>query len=307
MRAILSDLGLGTALRRMAGLRLGLLHQYPPRPLSVSAIGEQGNDSDLPSISIVTPSFNQAAFVGKTVDSVLSQHYPALQYIVQDAVSSDGSQAILANYRGRGVDIIVEADKGQTNALNRGFARSNGEVMAYLNSDDMLLPGTLHMVGRYFRDHPSVEVIYGNRLVVDEQGSEIGRWILPGHDEEVLRFVDYVPQETMFWRRKLWERAGASFDERFHFAMDWDLILRFIRAGAIFNHVPGLFGLFRVHGDQKSQKDFRDRGAREMAELRHEHASGSMHMTQRILRHFAYLWKHKQADAALPAAIRKNG
>ncbi|MBB3133613.1 glycosyltransferase involved in cell wall biosynthesis [Rhizobium pisi] len=307
MRATLSELGVGTTLRRMAGLRLGLFQQYPPRPLSIATIGRSGDDRNLPRISLVTPSFNQTKFVGMTLDSVLAQHYPDLQYIVQDAVSSDGSQAILANYRDRGVDIIVEADKGQTNALNRGFARSSGEIMAYLNSDDMLLPGTLHLVGRYFRDNPSVEVIYGNRLVVDEQGSEIGRWILPGHDEEILRFVDYVPQETMFWRRGLWERVGAGFDERFHFAMDWDLILRFMQAGAVFNHVPELFGLFRVHGNQKSQTDFRERGAREMAELRHAHANGRMNTAQRIIRHIAYLLKHKRADAALQVALRKNG
>ncbi|MGO4199853.1 glycosyltransferase family 2 protein [Rhizobium sp. YAF28] len=298
MRATLSALGLGTTLRRMAGLRLGLFHQYPPRPLSISTIAQSGDDRNLPQISLVTPSFNQARFVSMTIESVLSQNYPALQYILQDAVSSDGSQAILENYLGRGVDIIVEADKGQTNALNRGFARSCGEIMAYLNSDDMLLPGTLHLVGRYFRDNPSVEVIYGNRLIVDELGNEIGRWILPGHDEEVLRFIDYVPQETMFWRRNLWDRAGAGFDEHFHFAMDWDLILRFMRAGAVFNHVPGLFGLFRVHGDQKSQKEFRQRGAREMAELRHSHADGRMNTTQRIMCHIAYLLKHKRADDA---------
>ncbi|WP_259665633.1 glycosyltransferase family 2 protein [Rhizobium binae] len=291
----------------MAGLRLGLFHQYPPRTLSIATIGRPGDDHDLPQISLVTPSFNQASFVGMTLESVLSQNYPALQYILQDAVSTDGSQTILESYRGQGVDIIVEADKGQTNALNRGFARSCGEIMAYLNSDDMLLPGTLHLVGRYFRDNPSVEVIYGNRLVVDEQGREIGRWILPGHDEEVLRFVDYVPQETMFWRRSLWERAGAGFDEQFHFAMDWDLILRFMQVGAVFNHVPGLFGLFRVHGDQKSQKDFRERGAREMAKLRRAHAEGRMNMALRIMRHFTYLLKHKRADAALQVALKKNG
>jgi glycosyltransferase involved in cell wall biosynthesis len=307
MRATISEFGVGITLRRIAGFRLGVFYQYPPQPLSVAEIHGRVDDHDLPLISIVTPSFNQVRFVGMTLDSVLCQNYPALQYVIQDAGSSDGTQAVLDSYRHRGVDIIVEADMGQTNALNRGFARSSGEIMAYLNSDDMLLPGTLHLVGRYFRDNPSVDVIYGNRLVVDEQGREIGRWILPGHDEEILRVVDYVPQETLFWRRRLWERSGATFDERFQFAMDWDLILRFVRAGGVFHHVPNLFGLFRVHGAQKSQKLFRDRGAQEMAELRHAHSSASMNMAQRALHHFAYLLQHKRADAALQAASRKNG
>lgn len=304
MKATLSALGIGTTLRRMARVRLGLFHQYEPRPLSIVTLGAAGDDKNLPMITIVTPSFNQATFVSMTIESVMSQRYPALQYIVQDAVSSDGSQEILEKFQCSGVDIKVETDSGQSNGLNRGFARSSGEIMAYLNSDDMLLPGTLHLVGRYFRDNPSVEVIYGNRLVIDENGNEIGRWILPGHDEEVLRIVDYVPQETMFWRRRLWDRSGAGFNERFHFAIDWDLILRFMRAGAVFSHVPELFGLFRVHGDQKSQKDFLERGAKEMAELRHAYAN--MSMSQRIMRHIKYLLKHKRADAVLQNALKKN-
>jgi GT2 family glycosyltransferase len=298
MRATLSALGLGTTLRRLAGFRLGLFYQYPARSLTVATLVRDGDDHDLPSISLVTPSFNQAHFIAQTLESVLSQHYPALQYIVQDAVSTDGSQAVLDRFRDRAIDIVVEADTGQTNALNRGFARSHGEIMAYLNSDDMLLPGTLHMVGRYFRDHPSVEVIYGNRLVVDEQGREVGRWILPGHNEDIIRIVDYVPQETMFWRRRLWERAGAGFDERFQFAMDWELILRFMKAGGKFEHLPELYGLFRVHGDQKSQKDFRNRGSLEMADLRRRHGSDRMNIVRRIMSHCVYLLQHKRTDAA---------
>lgn len=92
--------------------------------------------------------------------------YPRLQFVVQDACSPDGTEEILKSFLGRGVDISIEPDHGQADALNRGFARTSADVMGYLNSDDLLLPSTLHFVGCYFRDNPSVDVIYGNRLVM---------------------------------------------------------------------------------------------------------------------------------------------
>jgi glycosyltransferase involved in cell wall biosynthesis len=173
---------------------------------------------------------------------------------VQDANSSDGTQQILKRYAAQGANIHIEADKGQTDGLNRGFARTSSEVMAYLNSDDIFLPGTLHLVGGYFRDNPAVDVIYGNRILIDEAKHEIGRWIVPRHDAGVLRFIAYIPQETMFWRRRIWERAGARFDPNLHFAMDWDLVLRFLKAGAVFAHLPELVGIFHVHGQQKHKR-----------------------------------------------------
>lgn len=303
MRARLSAWGLGTLLRRLLGVRLGRLHQYPPRPLSVFRIDPHIDDSDLPCISLVTPSFNHARFVGETIQSVVGQAYPHLQYVVQDACSRDGTADVLRPFSGKGVDIRVEPDEGQTDALNRGFARTTGEVMGYLNSDDLLLPGALHYVGRYFRDNPSVDVIYGNRLIINEDGLEIGRWILPGHDSLVLRFVDYVPQESMFWRRRIWDRVGGGFDTSLHFAMDWDLILRFADAGAVFHHLPGLFGIFRVHGKQKSQADFVARGAKEMANLRFRHSNADMGRARPAVHHWRYLSKHRRADAAFAAGF----
>lgn len=305
VRARLSAWGLGTLLRRLLGVRLGRLHQYPPRPLSVSRIDARADDSNLPCISLVTPSFNHARFIGETIQSVVGQAYPHLQYVVQDACSTDGTADVLRHFRGERVDIRVEPDHGQADALNRGFAHTTGEVMGYLNSDDLLLPGALHFVGCYFRDNPSVDVIYGNRLIINEDGLEIGRWILPGHDSLVLRFVDYVPQESMFWRRRIWDRAGGCFDPNLHFALDWDLILRFIDAGAVFHHLPALFGVFRVHGKQKSQADFVARGAREMANLRSRHLDPDMGRTSLAAHHWRYLSKHRRADTAFAAGFRQ--
>lgn len=306
MRAQLSAWGLGGAARRLLGIRLGRLHQYSPKPISVAEIALPGEGGPMPRISLVTPSFNQVRFVGKTLESVLGQGYPDLEYFVQDACSTDGSVEVIRGNDGRGVTISIERDSGQADALNRGFAKASGEVMGYLNSDDLLLPGMLHRVGAYFRDHPEVDVVYGNRLIVDDEGREIGRWILPGHDGDLLRYVDYVPQESMFWRRRVWERAGARFDEQMHFAMDWELILRFLDAGAVFRHTPDLLGVFRVHGDQKSQASFMARGVREMAALRLRFGGLSAGPVRRLLRHGRYLWAHRVADAEFEKNLSKR-
>ncbi|MGM5050297.1 glycosyltransferase family 2 protein [Tardiphaga sp. 604_B6_N1_1] len=304
IRAWLSALGLGTALRRAFGIRLGRLFQYPPRALSVPSIAAPGLDQNLPSIAVVTPSFNQAAYVGATMESVLSQRYPHLEYIVQDAGSTDGSLDVLAGFADRGVTVVVEPDRGQSDALNRGFARTSAEVLAYLNSDDMYVPGTLHRIGRFFRDNPSVDVVYGNRLVIDDHSREIGRWILPRHDAQVLQQIDYVPQETMFWRRRIWERCGARFDENATFALDWDLLLRFLQQQAVFRHLPWLFALFRAHAAQKTQASFVADGAGEMRLLRLQNRAQSGNYCQRLASHGFFLLAHQQADKQFARELR---
>jgi len=159
-------------------------------------------------------------------------------------------------------------DDGQAHALNLGFARTSGSIMAYLNSDDLLLPGALAYVARYFQAHPQVDAVYGHRVLIDEEGAEIGRWILPPHRDEDLRYADYVPQETLFWRRRLWERVGGRMDESFQFAIDWDLLLRFLDVGARIVRLPRFLGAFRVHRDQKTTRQLASIGAMEMDRLR---------------------------------------
>ena len=130
-------------------------------------------------------------------------------------------------------------------AINRGFAHSTGDIMAYLNADDLLLPGSLNFVAAYFEAHPDIDVVYGHRVLIDADGAEIGRWVLPPHEDEVLSWADFVPQETLFWRRDMGERAGGAMDESFRFALDWDLLLRFRDAGARFVRLPRFLGAFR--------------------------------------------------------------
>ena len=260
-------------LRQWLQPRLGLLYHYPPRPLKIPPkyITEQEKQPPAggwPLISIVTPSYNQSDFIDKTFQSVFDQHYPKLEYVVQDGGSDDGTVEILKKYDDQLAHWESAEDEGQSDALNKGFAHATGNVMAYLNSDDLLLPGALHYVADYFARHSEVDVVYGHRVLVDEYGQEIGRWVMPPHDDAVLSWADYIPQETMFWRREIWEKAGGGIDKSFKFAMDWDLILRFREAGAKIVCLPRFLGAFRVHPHQKTSAEISGQGDREMQQLR---------------------------------------
>ncbi len=255
-------------LKGLLGLRLGSLMQYRSRPLALPArYAEAPLPPDPPVISVVTPSLGQGRFLERTLLSVLGQGYPRLEYVVQDGGSADETVEVLEAYGGRLSHWESRPDRGQTHAINLGFRRTTGEVMAYLNSDDVLLPGALAYVARYFAAHPEVDVVYGHRVVVDEYDGEVGRWVLPPHDGAVLSWCDFVPQETLFWRRRVWERVGG-LDESFRFAMDWDLLLRLRDSGARFARLPRFLGALRVHARQKTLLQLLTVGEREMQRLR---------------------------------------
>lgn len=257
-----------TRVARLLGMRLGVLRQFTPRPMRPFRLPPTpGSTASLPTIAIVTPAMNMSAFVEHTILSVLDQHYRELEYVVMDGGSTDGTAEIIKRYAPLLLHFESGPDGGQAAAINSGFRHTGGEVMGWLNADDMLLPGVLHFVGAYFRDHPDIDAIYGHRLLIDEQGREIGRWVLPPHDEAAFRWFDFVPQETLFWRRQLWERlSGLNAD--FQFAMDWDLLLRMRRIGARLTRVPYYLGAFRVHADQKTSTLVGTRGKREIDALR---------------------------------------
>jgi GT2 family glycosyltransferase len=250
-----------------AEMRLGVLHQHEPRPMIKEPLPARNEVMTLPSISVVTPSYNQAHFLERTLRSVLDQGYTPLEYVVMDGGSNDRSIDIIQRYAERLKYWQSEPDGGLSHALKVGFTHTKGEIMAWLNSDDMLLPGTLDRVGRYFAKHPHVDVVYGHRILIQEQDQQIGRWVLPQHDAEFNRCVDYLPQETMFWRRSAFEKAGG-IDTSFRFAVDWDLILRLQNSGAVFQRLPYFLGAFRVHEAQKSQAEIDSIGAEECLRLR---------------------------------------
>ncbi len=279
--------------------RIGKLDQYVPKDLSFPDHYYQLICIDpAPKISIVTPSFKQADFIERTLNSVFDQKYPNLEYYVQDGGSEDGTKEILEKYSDRLTGWESTPDKGQTNAINLGFAKTTGEIMAWLNSDDIILPGTLAYVADYFNRHPEVDVVYGNRLQIDINDQHIGRWIMPEHEDEVLSWADFIPQETLYWRRSIWEKAGGEVDESFRFAMDWDFLVRLRDSGARFARLPRFMGGFRIHPDQKTSAQMSDIGAKEMNRIR-ERLLGRTPSEKEIFKAVKpYLLRHIVTDLA---------
>jgi glycosyltransferase involved in cell wall biosynthesis len=247
-------------------LELGKLNQHKPEKIKYEDFPEVGTDNYY-TISLVTPSYNQVKFIERTIKSVLNQKYPKLEYCIQDGGSTDGTKKIVAKYKNKLTFFDSKKDKGQSNAINLGFKHTRGEIMAYLNSDDMLMPGSLFYVNKYFQENPDTDVIYGNRIIVDQNDKKIGRWVLYKHDNKVLKTVDYVPQETLFWRREIWEKIGGKVDESFSFAMDWDLLMRFMKANAKIVRVPYFLGMFRLHTDQKTSTQINTVGREECIKI----------------------------------------
>ena len=240
--------------------------QHPPRPLDLGKLPPApALPKQPPRIAIVTPTFNYGRFLNATIDSVLGQNYPNLFYHVQDAASDDGTVEILKNYGDR-ISWQSKPDGGQSDAINKGFANVDCDIMAYLNSDDILLPGTLAAVAGFFERRPEIDFVYGHRIFIDYAGSEIGRAVFPAHDTEALKYAGYVPQETMFWRRRLWDKIGPVSTD-FHYAMDWDFMLRAEAAGFKVARLRRFLACFRVHDEQKTTRDY-ERGREEMQKLR---------------------------------------
>lgn len=283
-------------LRKRFQPKLEQLHQYAPIQLQIptqyyhTTVSSQ---QSLPVVSIVTPSLNQAQFLEKTINSVIGQNYSKLEYILQDGVSTDETSQILEKYRARLSHVQSCKDHGQANAINLGFRHATGDIMAWLNADDMLLPGAIAYIVDFFLAHPEVDVVYGHRIMIDKDDQEIGRGILPPHDDRMLLWADYVPQETLFWRRRIWEKAGAYVDESYQFALDWELLLRFRAAGATFVCVPRFLAAFRVHAQQKTSTILDDVGQQEMSHLRKQ--IHGRDVTVREIRHHIkyYRLKHR--------------
>jgi glycosyltransferase involved in cell wall biosynthesis len=202
-------------------------------------------------ISIVTPSYNQARFIETTIRSVLDQKGVDVEYIIIDGGSTDGSVDIIRRYSDRLAAWISEADEGQTDAINKGFALAKGDIFAYLNSDDTYEAGALAEVARYFEAHPDVGLLYGQANFIDAEGKVIGSFPAATTDFRRLRqgYV-HIPQQAAFFRGDLWKKVGP-LDPSFYFAMDYDLWVR-LAALAPVVHQPRLWANFRLYGDSKT-------------------------------------------------------
>lgn len=210
------------------------------------------------SVSVVVPSFNQAGFIARTLQSIIDQDYPALEIIVIDGGSTDGSVDVIRNFEKHLAYWVSEPDRGQTHAINKGMARANGELRAYLNSDDVYLPGALHAVSDAWRSQPGADLIHGRCAIIDAEDGRQG--VRSGSIrtlDEVLDLWDVwwrernFVQPEVFWTRRLADRIGP-FREELHYVMDYDYWLRALLAGAEVLSVDRELAGFRLHGAQKS-------------------------------------------------------
>jgi glycosyltransferase involved in cell wall biosynthesis len=246
--------------------------------------------TDFPLVSIVTPSYNQAHFLEQTILSVLEQDYPNLEYLIIDGGSTDGSLEIIRRYETRLTWWISEPDRGQTDAINKGFARSSGAIMAWLNSDDLYLPGAVSEAVDYLKTHPEAGMVYGDANLVDETGTVIGQF--PARQTDYHRLLQgyvHIPQQAAFFRGDLWRQVGP-LDPTFFFAMDYDLWVRLAKIAPLHYH-PRLWASFRIHGEGKSVASD-DRCYPEMLRV-HRREGGAWLSRLRLkafLRKGAYAW-----------------
>lgn len=190
--------------------------------------------SKFPKISVVTPSFNQANYIKETIDSVLNQRYSNLEYWVIDGNSSDGTVEILRSY-GKKINWISEPDKGQTDAINKGMRKISGEIVTYLNSDDVMEKGALHTVAAEFIKNPEKLWLTGDYTIIDGHGRKIQSFVqmyktfFRQFNNQVLLYVlNYINQPSTYWKRKVFVKIGY-FDESLRYCMDYDFWLRLLR------------------------------------------------------------------------------
>jgi glycosyltransferase involved in cell wall biosynthesis len=212
-------------------------------------------DVTIPRISVVMPSYNQAQYIERSILSVLNQNYPNLDFIVIDGGSTDGTVEVIQKYSKHLSYWISEPDNGQSDALNKGFARATGSIFGWLNSDDLYTPGAFESVAAALTESPDKRVVHGDYLFIDTGDRTIGYQY--GFDFDLNQFKYegfHIWAQAMFWRREVHNRFGG-FDLRLHENMDSQMIIEFgINEGeAAFLRVPVALGCFRRHPNQKTQ------------------------------------------------------
>jgi GT2 family glycosyltransferase len=204
----------------------------------------------IPLVSIITPSFNQAAYLEQTLLSVLEQDYPQIEYWVMDGGSTDGSPAIIEKFSSRLSGWVSEKDRGQADAINQGFGRSTGEIIGWLNSDDLYLPGAIQTAVQALQADPGLAMVYGDVRSIDSVGKvfnvmRYGEWGLAD-----LMAFNIIGQPGVFMRRSMLEKTGY-LDLNFHFLLDHQLWLRLAQQGGM-KHIPQELAAARFHADAKN-------------------------------------------------------
>ena len=223
--------------------------------------------SNAPRVTVVTPSFNQGRFIRDTIESVLSQDYPNLEYMVIDGGSTDSTLSILKNYEDR-LTWVSEPDHGQAHAINKGWRRAKGDILAWLNSDDIYQPGAIRTAVEFLIHNQQVGMVYGEAYHVDEWGKQIERYPTDHFDPDQLFEQCNICQPTVFIRRAVIEDVGY-LDESLNFCLDFELWIRIAKKYAL-GYLPQHIANSRLHEECKTIK-FRVRAHKEVLDMQHRH------------------------------------
>jgi glycosyltransferase involved in cell wall biosynthesis len=205
-----------------------------------------------PKISIVTPSYNQAKFLERTILTVLNQNFPNLEYIITDGGSTDGSVAIIKKYEKYLTHWVSEPDNGQSDAINKGFAKATGAWLCWVNADDVLFPGALEKVARCASKCLAADIITGNVIYIDENDSITRCVRVPRQNWLFYRYgVGFFAAPAIFFRKSLFDKVGG-LDVFLHYSMDIDLFHKFLLANARVCHISSYLGGFRFHTASKT-------------------------------------------------------
>jgi len=209
--------------------------------------------SEYPKISIVTPSSNQGQFIAEAIQSVLDQGHQNVEHIIVDNCSNDETLKVLARYPH--LKVICEKDRGQSDALNKGFKIAKGDIIGWLNADDLYLPGCFDHMLKAFSTHPSYDLVYGDYCFVDVQGRLIQIRKELDFDLFMLKYLHvlYIPTTTTFFNRKIFDE-GNFLNIDYQYAMDYEFFVRIAQRGYKFGHIPQLMANFRWHKDAKSSR-----------------------------------------------------
>ena len=248
-----------------------------------------------PLVSIVTPSYNQGKFLERTINSVLNQDYPNIEYILIDGQSKDESFEIIQKYACWLAYWQSLPDEGQTDAINQGFDKAKGDIYAWINSDDTYEPGAIRHAVEFLQNNPDVGMVYGNCNFINAEDKIIGQFNTRQTDYKRLKrgFV-HIPQQASFWRADLWKKV-APLDKSIYFAMDYDLWLRLAKISKLV-YVPEIWANFRLHGDAKTISED-DRCWQDMIKIHYRDGGKWWH---------PLVWKHRARKLAAPYIRKKR-